>query len=357
MASIPCSVPAVQEPATKATDFYILPDLAVDCPFPLAYHVDGDIVDAQSSEWLDKNSPELTPKQRAAIYRLQAGKLTAFCFKDASTPRLRVIADFLTYLFHLDNVSDGMLTNESDVLSDTVMNALFYSESYRPTKGQPEEEITAGKLARDFWMRCLPDAGPGIQKRFLETLQMFFESVSVQAKVREEGNVPDMESYIDIRRDNSGCKPCWALIEYGLGIELPEEVTEDPIILALGESANDWVTWTNDLFSYNVEQARGDEQLNMVYIFMYHHGKTLQEAIDCTAELCRHTVHEFLKNKALLPSWGPEIDDMVRRYVIALEDWIVGSLNWSFLTERYFGKSGAEIKKSRVVHLLPRVNA
>lgn len=83
-----------------------------------------------------------------------------------------------------------------------------------------------------FWGRGLPDCGPGANARFLETFAMFFESVNLQAKARDEKVVPDLESYIDIRRDTSGdlipnavrliqllilthagCKPCWALIE------------------------------------------------------------------------------------------------------------------------------------------------
>lgn len=33
---------------------------------------------------------------------------------------------------------------------------------------------------------------------------MFFESVNLQAKARDQNVVPDLESYIDIRRDTSG---------------------------------------------------------------------------------------------------------------------------------------------------------
>jgi len=71
-----------------------------------------------------------------------------------------------------------------------------------------------------------------------------------------------MEEYIDVRRDTSGkrlpellnvlgsicilgCKPCWALIEYALDIDLPEHVAESPSIQALNQYANDLVTWSN----------------------------------------------------------------------------------------------------------------
>lgn len=35
-------------------------------------------------------------------------------------------------------------------------------------------------------------------------LHAFFEAISIQAKDREQSVVPDLESYIDLRRDTSG---------------------------------------------------------------------------------------------------------------------------------------------------------
>src|SRR4051794_41103484 len=45
---------------------------------------------------------------------------------------------------------------------------------------------------------------------------------------------------------------------------------------------------------------------------------------------------------------------MVEKYVKGLQHWIVGSLHWSFDTERYFGKNGLEVKTTRRVVLLPK---
>ncbi|KAH6908307.1 isoprenoid synthase domain-containing protein [Coprinopsis sp. MPI-PUGE-AT-0042] len=335
---------------------FILPDLVSHCDFKLSYNPAGDEIAAQSVRWLDANCPDLSPKQRRKLYGLQAGELTAFCYNTTSPAKLRVVSDFMNYLFHLDNISDGMMTQETDVLSDIVMNALWFPESYKPTAGQLSEELNPGKLARDFWARCIPGCGPGAQARFKETLGLFFEAVSIQARSRDEGAIPDLESYIDVRRDTSGCKPCWALIEYALDIDLPDFVVEHPLIEALNQGTNDLVTWSNDIFSYNVEQSRGDTH-NMIVILMEYHGMTLQQAVDYVGDLCKQTIDAFCQNKQNLPSWGPEIDDMVARYVQGLQDWIVGSLHWSFQTTRYFGKEGQAVKQHRFVKLIPRVNS
>ncbi|KAJ7633070.1 terpenoid synthase [Roridomyces roridus] len=324
---------------------FMIPDLVSHCTFPLVYHPDGDAVARDSVDWLDTGCPQLSAKQRKALHKLKAGELTAYCYNTTPMERLGVISDFMNYLFHLDNISDGMLKRDTEILANSVMNALWFPDEQRT-------ELSATKLAADFWRRCILDAAAGTQARFKETLALFFEAVNLEAECRDSGMIPDLESYISLRRDTSGCKACWVLIEYGLGIDLPDFVVEDPVIEALNQSTNDLVTWSNDIFSYNVEQSRGDTH-NMIVILMKYHEHTLQSAVDYVGELCRETIVSFQRNRTLVPSWGPEIDSMVHRYIDGLESWIVGSLHWSFMTERYFGASGEDVKKNRLVVLLP----
>ncbi|KAH9848860.1 terpenoid synthase [Lenzites betulinus] len=334
-------------------DHFILPDLVSHCNFPLVYHPEGDAVAAESVKWLDQGCPELSPKARTALYGLQAGELTAYCYPTCTAPRLRVVSDFMNYLFHLDNISDGMMHKGTEELSDVVMNALWFPDRYAPTTGQPAAEASAGRMAREYWSRCIQDAKPGPQARFKETLELFFEAVHQQARDRDTGIIPDLDSYINVRRDTSGCKPVFDLIEYAMDIDLPDFVVEHPIIKALNQGANDLVTWSNDIFSYNVEQSRGDTH-NMIAILMSLHGLDLQSAVDHVGDLCKQTIDAFIENKGNVPSFGPELDRDVALYVQGLQDWIVGSLHWSFMTRRYFGTAGAEVKKHRVVKLLPR---
>ena len=84
-------------------------------------------------------------------------------------------------------------------------------------------------LLCSYWLRCIEHAGPGVQARFKENVELFFDAVHVQATHRERGETPDLESYIDVRRDESGCKPVFDLIEYALDIDLPDFVIEHPV--------------------------------------------------------------------------------------------------------------------------------
>lgn len=96
-----------------------------------------------------------------------------------------------------------------------------------------------------YWTRFIIDGSLGSQKRFVHTMDLFFKAITIQARDRAAGSIPDLEDYIVVRRDTSGCKPCWALIEYASGLDLPDEVMEHPIIQNLNEATNDLVTWSN----------------------------------------------------------------------------------------------------------------
>lgn len=94
----------------------------------------------------------------------------------------------------------------------------------------------------------------------------------------------------------------------------------------------------------------------MIVIVQRTQGLELQEAVDFVGQLCKQSIDRFVAASKRLPSFdnGGQIDRDVAQYVKGLEDWIVGSLHWSFESERYFSKEGRVIKKTRTVNLLPK---
>jgi len=93
--------------------------------------------------------------------------------------------------------------------------------------------------------RCIQDAGPGLQARFSQYLEMSFKAVNQEARTRDEGVIPKLKSYIDHRRETSGCQASFDFIEYGLHIELPDFVVDDPVMKALNQGAIDFIAWSN----------------------------------------------------------------------------------------------------------------
>ncbi len=93
----------------------------------------------------------------------------------------------------------------------------------------------------------------------------------------------------------------------------------------------------------------------MICVFMTHDGLNLQQAVDHIGEMCKQTIETFVENQARVPSWGDDIDKDVKLYVNGMQEWIAGSLHWSFITRRYFGDNGGTVKATRIVELLPQI--
>ncbi|OCB91321.1 terpenoid synthase [Sanghuangporus baumii] len=327
---------------TKATKFTI-PDLVSDCPFILRVNPYGAEAGAQSDAWMYSQG-SLGAKKLMALRGLKCGLLAAMTYPDASVNELRLACDFLSFLFHLDDLSDNMdksgAMDTRKIVIGSICDPMF------------ESGTKVGRMARDIWSRFAPSASKGARARFISTFDLFFRAISQQALDRRAGVVMDLDEYITLRRDTSGCKPCWALIEYTNGLDLPDFVMEHEAIECLGESTNDVVSWSNDIFSFKVEDAREDTH-NMIPIAMRTLNLSLQEAVDFVGDLCDAAVSRFIAAKRRLPSFdrGGRIDHEVTMYTRGLEDWIIGSLHWSFESSRYFGKEGRGVKKRRVVKL------
>jgi len=161
----------------------------------------------------------------------------------------------MIWYFHLDDLSDDMNDKSTVAIRDEVMTTYHQPHTYDPrthvgklTKWfVPLAYLSTALTIRSssYWTRIMAESTPGFQKRFIHTMDLFFQAVTTQARDRAAGAIPNLEDYLAVRRDTSGCKPSWALIEYANGLDLPDEVMEHPIIQSLDDAANDFVSWSN----------------------------------------------------------------------------------------------------------------
>lgn len=91
----------------------------------------------------------------------------------------------------------------------------------------------------------------------------------------------------------------------------------------------------------------------MIVVVQTQEKLDLQSAIDYVGALCLGCITRFETLRDALPSWGPTVDDQLATYIEGLGDWMIGNLVWSFETERYFGRGGAQVRAQLAVALLP----
>ncbi|KAG2340424.1 terpenoid synthase [Suillus weaverae] len=341
---IPPAIHATTRSDSEPPEF-ILPDFLSDCHYPLRVNPHYDAVFRVSEQWLFDEGRLVEPEITKFV-GLRAGYLTAACYPDADASHLRVCSDFINWSWKVDDWLDEFNVDSALGIRECCISAFRDPINFQTDK-------TAGKMCKSFFSRFRETGGPGCIERFIHTMDLFFIAGAKEVDNRAKKYIHDLESYIPFRRDTSGCKFCFVLIEYAAQIDLPDEVMSHPIMMATEDAANDHISWSNDVFSYNVEQSR-HETHNLIAVLMRERGLDLQGAVDYSGQMCKSAMRRFEDNRATLPSWGEEVDRQVAIYVQGLQDWIVANLHWSFESTRYFGKDGQAVKQDRIIKLLPK---
>ena len=109
--------------------------------------------------------------------------------------------------------------------------------------------------------------------------------------------------------------------------------------------------------SYNLEQARGDDDHNIVTIVMNQLKTDVVGAMQWVKDYHEELERKFNEHFVKVPQWGEPIDSQVARYLDGVGNWVRGHDQWGYESERYFGTKGLEIIKTRCVTLMPKIHA
>ncbi|KAH9053669.1 isoprenoid synthase domain-containing protein [Lactarius vividus] len=236
--------------------------------------------------------------------------------------------------FIYDEYTDKLDGDGARDCADMVMDALR-----NPHKQRPQDESKLGEIARQFWLRAIKVASEPAQRRFLKSFAAYVYAVIDEASDRNAGHIRSITDYLELRRRTAGAYS--SLFSVELGLDIPDEIMIHPAMESLLSLVADSIVLTNDLYSYNNEQAAGHGGHNILTVVMNEKAWTL-------------VLSRFQAQYRMIPSWGPDLDRIVTAFVERLGHWIRGHDCWSFESERYFGTKGPEIQKHRVVTLLPR---
>ncbi|KAG7085298.1 Sesquiterpene synthase 10 [Marasmius oreades] len=322
---------------------FLLPDLLAICPLEGAKNPHYCEAAPESSAWI--NSYDVfTDRKRAHFIQGCNELLVAHTYPYTPYEQFRTCCDFVNLLFIVDEISDEQNGR------DTAVTGNIFLETMRNPNYCNSSKLA--QITKDFRTRYFRTARPVTSARFIEHCADYIRAVSAESELRERGEVLDVDAFIQLRRNNSAVILCFDMIEYALGISLPEEVVDHPTFREMYWAATDMVCWANDVYSWNMEQAKGIGGNNIITVLMKHKNMSLQSACDYVGLYCEELVNRYLSAKARLPSWGSsKLDGDVARYAEACGHWVKGNLDWSFETIRYFGTAPYEVKRTRLVTL------
>ncbi|KAG5351643.1 hypothetical protein C0989_005457 [Termitomyces sp. Mn162] len=325
--------------ATDSQSAFILPDPLKEWPKKRTVNSHYPQVKGQSFHTLPSRVKQVLDISKVEL-------LAALAYPLENKDVLRAGCDLMGLFLIYDEYTDAATPHEARQLAKIVVDALQH-----PDKARPAGECIVAEITRQFWQSSSKCALEGSRDRFIKAFRIYTIAVAQETHDRVRNITRNIEDYILFRRSTAAMKATFMPIQFDLN--LPDEVFEDPVIQRLTDACADLCTLVNDLYSYNVEQARGDIH-NIVTIVMHHKKIGLNEAMKWVGDYGSEIVHHSLDDLRYLPSFGEEFDGQVKHYLDGMMHYVRGNDAWSFESQRYFIEGGTDIQKSRKVVLLPQ---
>ncbi|KLO13038.1 terpenoid synthase [Schizopora paradoxa] len=325
----------------STTRSLVLPDLITTCPFKASIHPEYKRARSESTAWV-RSFGALTGRKGSLFHLNNLELLVSLAHPTSGYEELRICCDWNAVFFVYDELSDILQGEDARKLGDSFLKALG---------GEYTDGSAVSDMTRDLRGRMSGKATLNCQMRFSERCSNYINAVSKEAELREDADVLDTESYIKLRRQNSGVEPSYALIEYVHGLDLPDEVFKNPVFTRLYWLGVDLVCLANDLYSFSVERAKGLDGNNFLSVVMRERGLNMQEAADLTGEEIMRRVNDFVGGQKDLPSFGEAVDKEVQEYMLSIGQWHIANVVWSLETPRYFGAEREEVKRTLIVNV------
>ncbi|KAI9447564.1 terpenoid synthase [Lactarius indigo] len=326
---------------------YYIPKTLENWKWPRRINPYHNEVHAAAVAWI-RSFGAFSPRAQEAYDRCDFILFASLAYPLHDKAHLRTGCDLVNLIFVYDEFSETGNEGEVQAMANAMMDALR-----NPHTPRPEGEWVGGEIARQFWELAIKTASPQAQKRFIKVYGAFAQATVQEAADRDHKHIRSVQEYFELRRDTISARPAFALIE--LDMNLPDEAVSHPVIEEMTILAIDMIILDNDIASYNVEQARGDDGHNIITIVMRQHKTDIQGAMNWVHE--RHKKLEakfmdFYENK--IPKFGEPVDTELARYVDGIGNFVRANDQWNFETERYFGKKAPEIGRTRWVTLLQK---
>ncbi|KAH8984445.1 terpenoid synthase [Lactarius akahatsu] len=324
-----------------------LPNLLAQWPWPRAVNKHYEEIKFQFDEWVH-SFEALDTKSQKLFDRCNFALLASLGYPLLDKESLLVACELMALFFIYDEYTDTLDEAGARICADAVMDALR-----NPHKERPQGEPKPGEIAKQFWLHAIKVASGPAQKRLLNSFGPYVYAVVEEAADRDQGRIRGIKDYLDLRVHASAAYCTLFPIE--MGLDIPDEVMTHPAMKTFLDQIVYPLCLTNDLYSYNIEQAvPGHTAHNLLTVVMNEKGVDLNGALDWYTEYNEAKLAKSLEQHQKLPSWGPEMDLVVTAFVEGVGYWMRGHDCWSFEAERYFGTKGPEIQKHRMVTLFPK---
>lgn len=301
-------------------------------PFGNAKHPEAARANAEATAWVVGH--DLVTDAVDQFAGIGFGHLAGRVSGDVPYETVVLLAEWMAWSFVLDDQHDHVIRTGELAAWRPLADAII---DYVETGRTAQAAVGRNPLVRGFTDLCdriLAGMSEGTAARYRAHVPVMLRSLDQEAGNRGPAGRPTVEEYVLMRRHSSQLLPMMAMVEAGLGIDLPRRVLDLPEFRSLVDSALDVISWGNDVFSLPKEHACGDSN-NLVSLISAWEGRSLTEAVQAVESRIQLRIEDYLDGEhrllRTLDAGGgtdPELRAAVSRCVRGLEDWMIGADLW-----------------------------
>jgi 5-epi-alpha-selinene synthase len=315
----------------------IYPDLC--CPFSSHINKHIDILEEYSLDWVLRFNLLVDESTYKRFCKSKFFFLAASAYSYSNLEELKIAHDWLSWVFIWDDQCDlSELKNQPEVLNNFHQR---YLEILNGAELTSQDTLFSHALI-DLRERTLQRASIQWFKYFVSYLEDYFCGCVQEANNRAKGIVPDVDTYIRIRRSSVGVYAVLALAEFCNQFMITDALRNSSVVKELELITTDIIAWSNDIFSASREIASGDVH-NLIFVLHIHKQISIEEATNQVTEIHNQAVHSLLSLESFLPSFGEELDVDLAKYISGMHSWIRGNLDWYSHSSRYHNLERLEL--------------
>ncbi|KAK8054377.1 terpenoid synthase [Apiospora saccharicola] len=300
-------------------------------PWNARLHVDSDSIKAESEQWL-RNYDGIDGTFVDKIIQGRFPDIACLIYGHQARDHCLLMALIMLHFFVIDEVTDH--EEEAEVREKTEAMALALQSPGTPSSLSLEDTWVGTRMAADITTRYRETGTPASWKFFVDTFIDYLDGVADEAAARTKP-ILSRADYLALRTKTIGVLPGMAMAL--IDCELRDGFLDLPVVKSLMGLTVLILIHQNDMYSFDKEQARGEDGHNGVRVLMEERRIGVQAAMDSLGSETAGLVREFVRLCEDLPALEHETDGAHLR---VLRDgcisWIMGMEVWyTQVTHRY----------------------
>ncbi|EQB59112.1 hypothetical protein CGLO_00546 [Colletotrichum gloeosporioides Cg-14] len=309
-------------------------------PWRVELHPESESIKSEAEKWM-RSFPGIPENFVNKIIAASFPEIACINYAHMDKGSCLLAAQVMLLFFVIDETTDIGDEEEIRRQCSIVKDAFSFSGAVHDKPMSSQHLSSMELMAREIAERYLEIGTKESWQLFRELFDEYMDGVVEEAGLRRRlPALPSRIEYMAVRQRTIGMYPSIAFLL--IRCEVRREVWEEPTIQSLMDMCFRIIINQNDMYSFDKEQAKGEDSHNGVRILMHEFDIGVQEAMDQLGAETRELVSRLIALCEKLPTM--ETTNDYEHQQLLLEGciaWIIGMDFWSLhITTRYHGHGG-----------------